>query len=186
MNCPELWSQLLSEAPKGSVIMGGAIVDWVAGIQPKDIDIFHTYQVGTPDVPAHWQYIEMDWNDPVKKAAHEQEYQLDAEGKHNSIGSVYEYKVNGYTVQMIGVHYDDPREQFKKFDHSLTLGSFSDNGLFIHTDVFSSLQDKTVHYYGKVGDNRAARSFSRALKKINRIDHGNMNAWAFKGFYGPE
>ncbi len=57
MSNTQLWSQLLSEAPTGSVLMGGAVVDALLELEPKDYDIFHPYKLGLPKVPGYWQLI---------------------------------------------------------------------------------------------------------------------------------
>lgn len=188
MNGPNLWSKLLHEAPEGSAIMGGAIVDWAWSErfykvkEPKDIDIFHTYRHGMPVVPNYWKFLEMDYNDPIKKAAHDAEYLLKQDGGHGEIGSVYDYDLGDYHVQLIGVHYADPRQYIAKFDHSLTLGMFSKDGLCIHANVFESFKNKTVTYLGKPGDNGSTKAIVRALNKIQRLDPVNVGAWEFAGF----
>lgn len=177
MNSPELWLKLLNEAPKGSVLMGGAIVDFMLGIEPKDYDIFHHYQPGMPEVPNYWKFIEMDYNDPVKIAEHQADY--GPLGNGNPIGSVYNYDAGGLKVQMIGITYADPRDYFSKFDHTLTLGSFSENGLFVHSKVFESIITKTVTC---TNDSRPLMSLARAQAKVARFDPSNFEFWAFEGF----
>lgn len=39
-NGPDLWRAVLSQMPAGSVIAGGAVRDYLLGIEPKDIDVF--------------------------------------------------------------------------------------------------------------------------------------------------
>lgn len=39
-NGPALWSAILAKMPQGSVIAGGAVRDYLLGIEPKDIDVF--------------------------------------------------------------------------------------------------------------------------------------------------
>lgn len=46
-NGPELWDALLALMPKGSVIAGGAVRDYLLGVEPKDIDIFMGEYAGT-------------------------------------------------------------------------------------------------------------------------------------------
>lgn len=172
---------LLSEAPKGSVLMGGAIIDAVAGYQPKDFDIFHSYHVGEPEVPANWVKTAADFNDPVWIIQHNKDYMqgLGEEGQ-KVIGSVYEYVVaKAWTVQLIGVNYADPNEHFKNFDHSLTLGRFSKSGMFVHKKVFESLENNTVEYVSKNYSPAARhRSRDRAVAKTKR--YGGI--WTLKGF----
>jgi hypothetical protein len=39
-NGPELWSAILARMPSGSIIAGGAVRDYLNGVEPKDIDVF--------------------------------------------------------------------------------------------------------------------------------------------------
>lgn len=39
-NGPELWDMILAQMPPGSVIAGGAVRDYLLGVEPKDIDVF--------------------------------------------------------------------------------------------------------------------------------------------------
>lgn len=190
-NGPKVWNQLLAGSPEGSVIMGGAVVDYMASnyllgnTQPKDFDIFHTYHPGKPDVNPIWEYVPMNYNDEVQADIHKLDY-----GDDNKIGSVYNYEVvvpsifGGHEivrVQMIGVHYEDPKEHLQNFDHSLTLGSYSENGLFVHQKVFESFMNKEVTYIRKEPD-ETHKSYLRAWQKITRYDPNGLNDWVFKGF----
>lgn len=192
MNNPKVWDQLLAGSPEGSVLMGGAVVDYIASMymvgetQPKDYDIFHRYTPGMPDVSPAWEYIEMDYNNPHMLAKHDADY-LDHEGQ---IGSVYNFDVlvdDGFEygkvrVQMIGVNYADPRDHFPNFDHSLTLGSYSDNGLFVHSKVFESLRNKTIEYVSKLP--YKPKSWTRAAHKALRYDAMNFAKWKYINFPG--
>jgi hypothetical protein len=187
-NGPKLWAHLLFDAPKGSVLMGGAIVDYLAGVTPKDYDIFHTYHVGEPHVPPWWKKTEAHFNDPNWAEAHQDQYLqgLNANGG-KLIGSVYEYLVDGkYRVQLIGVNYADPKQHFHNFDHSLTLGRFSQNGLWIHKIVFESLETETVTYVSKNKDPKTvARSLKRATDKAMTYGWHNPKLHGFQGAFKP-
>lgn len=176
-----VWLDLLSQAPKGSILMGGAVIDFIAGYQPKDFDIFHSYELGEPIVPDNWVKTAVDYNDPVWIVQHNKDYMqgLGEQGQ-KVIGSVYEYLVDEiYLVQLIGVNYADPNEHFKNFDHSLTLGRFNKSGMFVHKKVFESLENNTIQYVSKNKSQAARhRSRDRALAKTNRYG-GN---WTLKGF----
>jgi len=166
-NGPKLWADLIKQAPKGSVLMGGAVVDYLMGVIPKDYDIFHTYKEGMPkNLPPWWKYLEV-----VDEEAHGEEYfeGQNPDGNH-SIGSIYNYLVSHkYRVQLIGVFYDDPKEHFKNFDHSLTLGRYTQNGLFIHDKVFRSIEGEYIEYVSKNKSAKAiARSMDRAKAKAQK------------------
>jgi hypothetical protein len=182
-NGPKLWADLIKQAPKGSVLMGGAIVDYLMGVTPKDYDIFHTYKAGPVKVPPWWVPTEANFNDPVWAAQHQELY-LQGQGEFggNKIGSVYEYLVDGeYKVQLIGVNYEDPKQHFHNFDHSLTLGRYSKNGLWIHDLVFKSMEDEMVQYVSKNKFPKAVeRSLIRAQKKTDRYGWPNPMYIGFK------
>lgn len=180
-NGTKLWDHLLAEAPAGAILMGGAVVDYAADQEPKDFDIFHTYKVGLPDVPENWVMTDANFNDPVWAEAHKQEYLQGVEANGaEPIGSVYEYIVDGqYKVQLIGVQYDNPREHFKNFDHSLTLAWYGKPGLFVSRKVFRTFDDDTIRYVGKNKSPKAVmRSLIRAEAKAARYG----GEWKFAGF----
>lgn len=183
-NGPKLWNKLLNESPAGSVLMGGAIIDWHLGHRAKDYDIFHTYKIGEPKIPPNWK-MTVNFNDPGWAEAHQNEYlQGVDDNNNNTIGSIYEYLVDGvHKVQLIGVNYDKPEMHFKNFDHSLTLGRYTKNGLFIHRKVFDSIHNHVVQYVSKNHDPKAIeRSFNRAKAKTKRYSGGHEGNWQFKGF----
>lgn len=185
MNKPALWDELLSHAPKGSALMGGAIVDYLLGLPVHDYDVFYPYQPGPGLIlPVNWVLTEADFNDPVFIKEHEEMYLqgIDEFGNH-PISIVQEYLVAGeHKVQMIGVNYDNPIKHMKNFDHSLTLASYNSKGMFVSSKVFKSYANHTIEYVSKNLEAKAvARSFIRAKKKIAKIpDDGN--AWELKGF----
>ena len=63
MNGPELWDQILGRMPPGSVIAGGAVRDYLLGVEPKDIDVFMG-QWPIPEVPSNEWSIDMISHDP--------------------------------------------------------------------------------------------------------------------------
>ena len=92
-NSPALWEKLLKQAPKGSVLMGGAIVDYLIGIPVNDYDIFYTYKPGQGFVlPVTWVMSEAYFNDPAWIKEHEEMYMqgVDENGTQ-PISSVTEY-----------------------------------------------------------------------------------------------
>lgn len=176
-NGPELWSKLLEEAPEGSVLMGGAVVDWAfgAGLKPKDFDLWIPY------IPGYIPKVD-GWHRLVHHTDMEQ-YAADP-GQPVSIGSVNTYLRDGpnhsvLKIQVIGVLGDDPKSQFSKFDHSLTLGSFSENGLFVHKMVYDSINTKTVTC---INNSKPVVSLERAMGKVIRYCPATWTEWIFTGF----
>lgn len=183
-NSPELWDKLIKAAPKGSVLMGGAIIDYLLGIAVNDYDIFYPYKPGQGFiVPITWKLTEADFNDPIWIKEHEEAYlQGVDENGFNPIATVYEYLVEGeHKVQLIGVHYEKAITHLKNFDHSLTLASYDSKGMFVHKKVFESKFKQTITYVSKNTDaNAVLKSMLRAEKKLARLHNGAD--WELKGF----
>lgn len=38
---PDFWRRLLREMPEGAIVAGGAVRDYLLGVEPKDIDVFY-------------------------------------------------------------------------------------------------------------------------------------------------
>ncbi len=181
MNGPKLWSKLLAEAPKDSVLMGGAVIDYMVDMEAKDYDIFHVYKPQPMIVPPNWELTDVNFNDEAWVAQHQKEYLQGIDGNGNyPIGSVNEYIVDGeHKVQLIGVMYVDANQHFKNFDHSLTLGRYTKRGMFIHQKVFESFQTETITYVSKnPGPVQKVRSLERAKRKA--LKYGGE--WTYKGF----
>jgi hypothetical protein len=183
-NSPALWDKLLKQVPKGSALMGGAVVDYLLGLPVNDYDIFYTYKPGQGHIfPGNWQMSEAYFNDPVWIKQHEEMYMqgVDEFGNH-PISSVVEYLVDGeHKVQMIGVNYLDPLKHLKNFDHSLTLASYDAKGMFVHKKVFQSYESKIIEYVSKnLAADAVQKSLMRAHKKAAKI--GIEHDWQYKGF----
>lgn len=182
MNSPEIWDYLLAQSPKDSALMGGAVIDYWFGKDPKDFDIFYSYKPGQEIViPPNWKMTDADFNDPVWIAKHDAWYLQGVDANNNNpISSVVEYLVDGtYLVQLIGVGYFNPAEHLKNFDHSLTLGRYTKHGMFIHRKTLQTVDDHVIEYVSKNQNEESKnRSFIRAQNKA--IRYGGH--WEFKGF----
>lgn len=181
-NSPELWADLLAQSPPGSVLMGGAIVDYIQDVIPNDYDIFHTYKPQPMFVPKNWKLTDQDFNNPDWVDVHEEQYLqgVDDHGNH-PVGSINEYLVDDkYKVQLIGVQYADPKFHFRNFDHSLTLARFSKNGLWVNNKVFESINMQMIEYVSK-NKNPAAVARSRARAQ-NKADKYGWKHPIFVGF----
>lgn len=184
INTPKLWNRLLEQSPKGSCLMGGAVVDYYFGMEAKDFDIFCEYNPWDGvlwTAPVNWVLTAQDFNNPEWVAEHQEQYKqgIDENGAH-PIGSVNEYLVDGaHLVQLVAVMYKDPAKHFKNFDHSFTLGKYTKAGLFIHREVFKARDTKTIRYVSKNNDLAAKfKSLVRAHKKAAKYGFG----YEFKGF----
>lgn len=180
INRPRNWNKLLKAAPQGSVLMGGAIRDWLVDREAKDFDIFHTYEFGVPQIDG-WVYKE---NPDLE--AHQAEY--DIGDPNGPIGSVYDYEVlivddfwgpRSVKVQLIGVIYDDPTKHFGSFDHTLTLGLYSKHGLYVDQRMFDSFNTKSVTC---TNNSKPEKSLLRAKKAVAKISLEGAEDWNYLGF----
>lgn len=186
MNSPALWDKFLQYVPKGSALMGGAIIDYLLGIPVNDYDIFYPYKPGQGFIlPGGWVMTEANFNDPVWIKEHEEMYLqgIDEFGNH-PISSVIEYVVDGeHKVQLIGVNYDKAVKHLKNFDHSLTLASYDSKGMFVHKKVFESKDNHVIEYVNKNHEAKAVmKSMVRAQKKIAKMPFDG-HAWELTGFH---
>lgn len=177
LNNPGTWDELLDVAPFGSILAGGAIVDFVMDHDAKDYDIFHHYKLGMPVTPASWVYVEPGPD-------HDEDYVQNEAGVNvGKIGSVYNYDVTVdgdaiVRVQMIGVMME-PTHYMKTFDHSLCLGAYTQDGLTVHKQVFQSLKNQQVFC---LSDYNKPKSLERALRKVKKYDPDGYANWAFINF----
>ena len=178
-NKPDLWNALLKDAPAGSVLMGGAIRDFYWGYEAKDYDIFYRYKPGVPEIEG-WKYIPRE--PPVEGI--DPEYDIQALNGTNPIGCVYDYDVSIadhiHRVQLVGVHYTNPMDHFANFDHSLTLGIWDKQGLFLHKKLVMSFENKTVEC---LNHSNPQKSMARATAVIKRLSpYGGVDHWKFLNF----
>jgi hypothetical protein len=176
-NSPMLWQEFLTYMPKGSLLAGGAVVDFVFGHLAKDFDIFVNKNAVMAELPGNWKYVP-----PVDMVAHLAEYDIEAKDGTNPILAVEDFDVDFggtiYRVQRITLDCD-PIDHIKSFDHSLTLGVFGPSGLKVSGRVFKSMQTKTVEL---LNNKRPEKSMLRAQRKIIKLDPEGQNMWAFKGW----
>lgn len=50
-NGPALWTEILKHFPAGAIVAGGAVRDYLLGLEPKDIDVFITAEQANPPYP---------------------------------------------------------------------------------------------------------------------------------------
>lgn len=121
-NGPELWDKILSHFPEGSIIAGGAVRDYVLGVEPKDFDVFgsySTYDVGVEGM----EHIDLDDNE-----THTEEYLAMRE-----IAIVMKGEIEGVKVDYIGHHLEDPVQVIEAFDTGISQAFYAspqEGGLF--------------------------------------------------------
>ena len=159
-NSPALWRYLLEQYPRRGVLMGGAVIDFLCDKPAKDYDIFVPYNWldEQPKVLPNWVA------EPLPDALDEIYYE---QGEPVKIGRVDNYTVDKkYKVQIIHVLYKDPREYFKSFDHSLTLGMYTRRGLIIDDRALESFETHVIKYVAPdFNGAKGAKAFVRAQAK---------------------
>lgn len=186
INGPKFWNSLLDKCPAGSILMGGAVRDFIVGVEPKDFDIFYPYRPMYPAIEG-WEYKEYNQAEAAKRR---EDYGLDEDGanvnaERNPLAIVRNYEIpvaddaDPIKVQLMGVHFNDARHMYRLFDHTLTLGRYSRKGLFVDARLFESLDTKTVTC---TNGHRGENSLNRAKRVVARIDPQGVNDWNFLGF----
>lgn len=121
-NGPELWDKILSHFPEGSIIAGGAIRDYILGVEPKDFDVFGSYSTYNQEVEG-MEHLTQNTNDE-----HAEEYNAMRE-----IAIVMKGEIEGVKVDYIGHHLEDPVQVIEAFDTGINqvfYASPQEGGLF--------------------------------------------------------
>lgn len=170
VNGPELWRKILAGAPAGSVIMGGAIVDYVLGIQPKDFDVYCPIDAPFP--------LGTTWKLAGNPADYKEYQDVDF-----PIKSICNYTDHGVKIQLMQTYSNDPTKVFKHFDHSLTKGLYSKKGIFVSDCVYKTLETGEVRFVGKTESvEKRYKSLLRAHAKIAKYDPQGFDNWKFINF----
>ena len=145
VNGPELWDRILSKLPKGCVIAGGAIRDYLLKVPPKDIDVFvysdtengGLYDAHDAGSAAGFRPIDYDSDDQKKE--YEAIPRVQTVQRHTNIG--------GFTVDYVILNGPKVRNVGKKviadFDFGITRGYY-DGNLYVSREMLTDLQNQTV------------------------------------------
>ena len=162
-NGPELWEKILSHFPEGSVIAGGAVRDYVLGVEPKDIDVFTSYQDYNVEVEG-MKHLDLDSDD------HAEEYL-----KMREIAIVMKGEIEGWPVDYVGMHFDDPVKMIEAFDTGISQAMFipSDGKLLPTSALYKKkafiddVENKTVTVLNGDRIGRTKARFERFNSKMD-------------------
>lgn len=135
-NGPLLWSQILDQMPKGSIVAGGAVRDYLLGVEPKDIDVFFSMAEYPEGGLLNFQPILGD------------DLALDYTAVP-AIDTVQRKVIGGWTVDAIGLVMAEPTPLsiVSEFDFAITRSWF----------------DGTLHDTVEAGNDRAAHTVTRLI-----------------------
>lgn len=94
-NGPDLWRAILADMPEGAIIAGGAVRDYLLGVQPKDIDVFFCVSKFN---------TKLDWTG-YGPLGEDRRAEYDA---MNAIQVVQRGMVGGFQVDAVGVSLPQP------------------------------------------------------------------------------
>lgn len=155
-NGPELWNAILSHFPKGSFLAGGALRDYVLGVEPKDFDVFVNYVDYDPNVEG-MKNIDYDSDE------HAQEYEAVSE-----IAIVMKGEVEGVKVDFIGIHEPDPVKVIESFDTGISQIMYAAPGMMYKKAAFvTDLENKTVTVLRGDRMERTVARFKRFNEKMD-------------------
>jgi hypothetical protein len=166
-NGPDLWNAILSRMPSGSVIAGGAVRDYLLGVEPKDIDVFmgtHAGPCEEPSEPANLYDIQPA-SDPRFGLfridnEHErfEEYAAVSRIACVSSGTMFGFKVDAVIIE----DFAGGPDLIQEFDFNITRCWFDGE---IH-DTPEAKRDRDGHCVTLVSDEREARSIAR-FERLN-------------------
>ncbi|MFN4091616.1 MAG: hypothetical protein ACK4FG_01815 [Brevundimonas sp.] len=146
-NGPELWAAILGVMPPGSIIAGGAVRDYLLGVEPKDIDVFF-------DI-INWTHV--DGFEPLGGNERTEEYEA-----MGPVCSVNRGRLFDYQIDMIGMElfpFDGPN-LVETFDFGITRCWF-DGEVRCLPECQTDFENRTVTLLIQDRPERAAERFLR-------------------------
>jgi len=116
-NGPALWSLVLARMPVGAIVAGGAVRDYLLGVEPKDIDVFcPTEGLGGFDFTGF---------EPLGEDRREEYEAL------SFIDLVQRTRMHGFQIDLVGVYMPGwtPRALVETFDFGITRCWFDGEAL---------------------------------------------------------
>lgn len=153
-NGPELWDKILSHFPEGSIIAGGAIRDYLLGLEPKDFDVFGPYATYNAQVEG------MEHLTQTSNEEHEEEYLAMRE-----IAIVMKGEIEGVKVDYIGMHIEDPVVIVEAFDTGINQLFYGNGILYKKKAHVDDVANKTVTVTRADRLERTKERFERFNKK---------------------
>ena len=175
MTGPDLWKSILSRCPSGSVVAGGAVRDYLLGVEPKDIDVFCTQDAASAEIN-EIDDVSDDGRPSKVWGPHPEAEEY--EGMETDVSCVVQRTIDGVKVDLVII--DHPKEGFVEhlidsFDFGLAQAWF--DGADIHERP-AATTDRVNRTVTCLMDNRPARAWSR----FDRFNARNGGDWTPTNF----
>lgn len=184
-NGPELWNAILAQMPPGAVIAGGAVRDYLLGVEPKDIDVFCSVHAVTPisyfsgneaDVMPDWLPEGYDCRHGLFRVDDRHERQEEYTKLNNiavvSCGTVFEYKVDLIEMNIEAAAFNGT-DLVADFDFAITRCFYDGTDIFDTIEAAVDRQNKTVTL---MIDDRRERSQAR----FDRFNERRGGGWTYR------
>lgn len=148
-NGPELWAAILSRMPSGAIVAGGAVRDFLLGVQPKDIDVFcPTEALGLFDFTGF---------EPLGEDRREEYEAL------SFIDLVQRTRMHGVQVDLVGVYMQgwSPSALVETFDFGITRSWFDGEAIHDTAEAGYDRSSNVVTLLIPGRPERAAARFAR-------------------------
>lgn len=148
-NGPELWTAILARMPAGAIVAGGAVRDFMLGVEPKDVDVFcPTEALGGFDFTGF---------EPLGEDRREEYEAL------SFIDIVQRTRMHGVQVDLVGVYMPGwtPRALVKTFDFGITRSWFDGEALHDTAEAGYDRSCNIVTLLIPGREERAAARFAR-------------------------
>lgn len=169
MNGPAFWNKLLTDVNtayrRQGVVAGGAVRDWMLGIEPNDIDIFlpDSFTRFDDDTPAGWEYLRTVGREEYPGATEE--------------FNVKEFRVDDTIVQVMFLQHGF-HTHYMGFDNNLTKGYYTPRDMFnqgrllLSDDLLYGLEHQVI--YPLAGNNDNVNT--RMVEQLDRLNQ-TMPGW---------
>ena len=166
MNNPDLWRTILAKVP-GGIIAGGAVRDYLLGVEAKDIDVF----------------VPLSWNSPTGFAEWFSHPDAEEYEMTDHVGFVMQQKIEGVTVDLIGISLEPFTGVvlINTFDFGICRSWF--DGDQIH-DTFEAMHDREKGRVTVMLDSRPERLLQRFLR-FNARHGGEWSLFKDGSPYAP-
>ncbi len=177
LNGPALWDLILGDMPEGAIIAGGAVRDYLLGVEPKDIDVFMSTEMTlarSDDVEENYAFtVANDCRTGLHRidniCERKEEYEAMTGIDLVSSGEMYGHKVDAVVLDEMG----DGLELVNGFDFAINQCWYVAGKEKCTGACIDDIAGKTVTLLSN--DRR-----ERSLKRFARFNERHGNAYTFK------
>lgn len=156
LNGPELWDHILKVLPKGCIIAGGAIRDYMLKWPPRDIDVF----CGSDTPLPAWNNGRNNFREiPIPE---EKRKEYEALGNGQEVAVVQRGEIAGWTVDYVQLVKEKVKwtDVVSRFDLSITCGAY-DGVLHLTQEMLMDLATQRCTMRRERGQDRTKERFER-------------------------